>query len=387
MRKLITITITLVTCAILVCLLWIPESTSSEHEEENQHHTTIQFSEEQKQQHSIEMRTAGKGMLQTIIRAPAQLVINPNQEAHILPSVSGVARVVRKNLGETVAAGELLAILDSREMADAKAAYLTALKNTQLASSTYAREKALYEQNISSALEYTTAENTWDAAKIERDLAAQKLGTLEVTKDQLADLEKDPSLPLQRYELRAPINGKITARHITTGEFIDEHQEVYVIADLSTVWAEIYIFPQDRPYVAEGQNVTITTRQGQSAEAHIVYLSPTIDPDTHTSTAIAELNNSSSTWIPGAFAQAELVAKESPVALAVPREAVQNIEGQDSIFVATEDGFEARPVTTGQCDDHHYEIIGGLAPGEEYACKNTFLLKAELQKDEAEHMD
>ena len=73
--------------------------------------------------------------------------------------------------------------------------------------------------------------------------------------------------------------------------------------------------------------------------------------------------------------------------LLVPKEAIQNVDGQDVIFISEKDGFAVRPITTGRSDDRQQEVLDGLTVGETYACKNTFLLKAELKKDEAEHMD
>ena len=69
----------------------------------------------------------------------------------------------------------------------------------------------------------------------------------------------------------------------------------------------------------------------------------------------------------------------------VPQAAIQTIEGKPTVFVQTQEGFEARPVTLGQSNATHVEIIAGLKSRERYAVTETFLLKADLAKSEAGH--
>lgn len=387
MRNTLTIIVTLAVCATLTYFLWDNESHHIEEEEIEHHHDFIAFSDEQLNRYNIITQPTSSGSLQTIIRAPTLIIINPNQIAHVLPKVTGIAIKAYKNLGEEVHEGDILATLESREIAEAKAAYLTALKKEQLTTNTLSREKNLHEQHISSTLDYKTAENAWDEAHINLELCEQKLYALGLDTHDLQLLQNTPKNQLREYAVRSPISGTVIERHITPGEGITDDHEIYTIANLSTVWAEISVFSQDRPYIKKGQTITLSTSNGNRIQARVLHASPIIDQDTRTSTVIAEIDNQSHHWLPGTFAQAELIANTTPVALVVPKEAVQNIEGIDTVFVATQEGFAVRPITTGKCDETHYEVLDGLNHGETYACKNTFLLKAELQKDEAEHMD
>jgi cobalt-zinc-cadmium efflux system membrane fusion protein len=76
---------------------------------------------------------------------------------------------------------------------------------------------------------------------------------------------------------------------------------------------------------------------------------------------------------------------DDAVTARIPKQALQTVEGKRVVFVRTEDGFEKREVETGKSDDEAVEIVAGLQPGDEIAVSNTFLLKAELGKNEAEH--
>jgi len=388
MNKKITLISTLGICSLLVYgIISIESSNEDKEEDQHHHHDFVTINASQLQTHQIETQQAKQGNLQHIIRAPTQLVVNPNQVAHVLPKVSGIAATTKKNLGEQVTADEILATIESKEMAEAKLSYINALKKLQLTTNTYEREKELHEKMISSTQDYNEAKNQWESAEIELELSRQNLLTLGLNAKAIEELPSSPIDQLRIYQLRAPIAGQIIEKHITLGELINENQEVYLVANLSNVWAEISIFAQDRSLVKPGQNLKIMTNDGRETRATVLYLSPIINENTRTSTAIAEIDNRSGNWLPGTFAQAEITVNESPVGVIVPREAVQNIEGSYSIFIAAADGFSVRSVSLGKNDEKHYEVIEGLAPGETYAYKNTFLLKAELLKDEAEHMD
>lgn len=388
MQKKLTLIATVIACGCIAYMLWNSEPAHTE-EKEEEHATThkfVEFSQAQLSKYSIETSQASSGTLQDIVRAPASIVIGADHIAHILPKASGIAQKAYKNLGEKVIVNDLLATLESRDMAEAKTAYLTASQKAKLTTQVYQQEKTLHEKKISATQDFNIAQNEWESTTIELELARQKLHALGLTSDEIERLPETSPTLLRQYELRSPIAGQIIARHITTGELIDTNQEIYIVADLSVVWAEINIFAQDRHFVKKGQKVTISAND-KTTEATIIYLSPIIDNETRTSLAIAEIDNSSQHWLPGTFAQAELQTKQTPVNVMVPREAVQNIDGENALFVADSKGFIVRPITIGRADELHYEVLSGINAGETYAYKNTFLLKAELQKDEAEHMD
>lgn len=388
MQKIATFIVTVAACAALAYFFWIPDSSHEEEDDHDHHdHNFVEFSSDKIQQYHVELKNASPGLLKREIKAPAHLAIIPDRQAHVFPKVSGIAVSVNKHLGEFVEEGDLLAVMESKEMAEAKAAYLTALKKEQLMSITLERETNLYEKKLASAQDYHNAAQQWEEATIDLELSQQRLQTMGIDIGDIAQITRAEPELLRRYELRTPISGQIIERHITPGELVSTDQETYEIADLDRIWAEIHIFPQDRSFAKLGQPVELVSFDGKTTQAQIVYLSPVINAITHTSTAIAEVDNSTGEWFPGTFVQATLIADQIPVALSVPKEAVQEIDGTPSLFIATDEGFDVRPVTLGRSDNHSYEITEGLQPGDAYAYTNTFLLKAELEKDEAEHMD
>lgn len=387
MRKSLTIGATLAGCLLAAYFLWTPTANETADDEEHHHDDFLPFSKELAESNNIKIEKASSGDLKQRVRAPATITVISDKEAHIYPQVSGVAIAVYKNLGETVEAGEIVAKLESKEMAEAKADYLTALKKEQLASTQYEREKSLRSQNISSMQDFSSSENAREEALIELEFSRQKLLALGLDSETIRQLPTQSNEMLRVYDIRSPIAGKVIARRINPGELLASDKEIYVIADLSAVWAEVHVFSQDRQFVKQGQTVTITGDDGKSIRAKVSYLSPVIDSDTRTSTALVTVDNRTGNWLPGAFVQAEFITDKVNVALRVKKEAIQNIDGVDVLFVSSADGFNVKPVTKGLSDEEHCEIISGLTPGEDYACKNTFVLKADLKKDEAEHMD
>lgn len=388
MKKTLTITASLAACAILGYLLL---GSDPSHEDEHDHHSHedefLHFPPAKAEEHGITMNSAESGNLKFRARAPAEIVMVSDKVAHVLPKVSGIALAAYKNIGDSVEEGEVIATLESKEMAEAKSDYLCLRKKEKLASDIFKREASLYEKKLASAQEYNEAESGYEEAVIELELARQKLFTLGLTRAEIEQLPQQSTDLLRIYEIKAPLTGKIVERHLTSGEFVTTDAEVFVVADLSYVWAEAKIFPQDRQHVTNGQEVNILSNFGLATKGVVSFLSPVIDKETRTSTALVKIDNANGQWLPGSYVQAEFITNEVPVATLVAKDSIQNIDGVDVVFVASDDGFIVQPVTIGLTDDDFCEVLSGLDPGTPYACTKTFLLKADLKKDEAEHMD
>lgn len=405
MRKTITSIITVAACALTAYAFWNLDlqhdheehhdhhhhdhghahAGHDHHDEDHHEHDFVAISQEQLKDRGVELRKAGPGRLQQTISVPGKIVACPDHIAHIFPQVAGAVVEVSKNLGQQVTANETLATLGSKEMAEAKAEYLAKYNKALLADSKYQRELSLHEKRISSSEDFYQSEHAWRESLIDLELARQKLYALGLSGDEINQLKDSSAKNFSSYQIRSPIAGKILSRDLAPGELVSTDHEAFIVADLNTLWVEISVFPQDRSSVREGQLVTLTTHEGKSTKGNIVYLSPIINEETHTSTIIAELDNRTGKWFPGTFVNAELITSSINSPLVIPKESIQNIEGADIVFIPADEGFALRQVSIGKSDAHQCEITEGLSAGETYACKNTFLLKAHLQKDEAEH--
>lgn len=357
------------------------------HEHEHTHEEFVVLTEEQRDAAGISIQKATAGNLQKIIHSPGKICLNEDRVAHLYPKVEGIAKEVNKNLGESVRADEVIATLESREIAEARTTFLTALKKVQQTSTYLQQEQNLIDKGISSLQDYQIALHNSDEAQLNLELAKQKLHILGMLEAEIAVLPKTDPSQLRVFHIKAPFQGTILSRHITTGEFLKTDSETYVIGDLNNLWVDISFYPQDLPLVSKGQMIEIVDANGHQGSAQILYLSPVIDDATRRAKAIASLDNSEGKWHPGTFITAKTPAESVPVNLTITKDAVQNIDGENCAFIYTENGFEVRPVKLGRCDGKHWEVLSGIEQNESYASQNTFLLKADYKKDEAEHMD
>ena len=199
----------------------------------------------------------------------------------------------------------------------------------------------------------------------------------------LATVESNESL--NAYIVYAPMDGVILKRETNIGD-VTNGKELFVIADLSTVWAKYHIFPRDVPMIKKGQKVNIHTLDEKNRQnAEISMLFPTTDALSQTVIAIAELSNESGVWRPGMTIEGDIKVGEKQAAIAVPRSALQFIEEQQVIFIKEGNTYEPRPVKIGMTGTENVEITSGLKIGETYVSAGSFVIKADILKGTAAH--
>jgi len=343
--------------------------------------TAVQLTEAEMKEYNIQLSAAGAGKLEVNINLPGEVVLNPDRLAHIVPRVPGVVREVRKYLGDFARAGEVMAILESRELADLKSAYLAAKERVALAEATYEREEGLWRKKISAEQDYLAAKQTLAEAKIELRSAEQKLHAVGFSEAYLAQLKDHSEVAFTYYEVIAPFDGTVIEKHITLGEVLKEEETAFLIADLSSVWVNLTVYQKDLPIVHVGQPVVVSAGHGiPEASGAISYISPLVGEETRTVTARVVLPNPQGLWRPGLFVTARVVVEAIDAPIVVPKTALESIDDQTCIFTETEDGFEPQPVTIGRADETHVEITSGLTVGQRYVSLGGFTLKAQLEK-------
>ncbi len=350
------------------------------HEKESEK-KVARLTEEEMTEFGIEVRTAGPGLIKIHVNLPGEVTVNADRLGHVVPRVPGIVREVKKTLGDKVRTGEVMAILESRELADAKSAYLAAQERVELALANFRREKKLWTKKISSEQEYLEAKQALAEIRIELRSTEQKLHALGFSETFLEKLPAHPDVDYTRYEIRAPFDGTVIEKHITIGEVLKE-TEAFVIVDLDTVWVNLSVYQKDLPLVQIGQKATISAGRGlPEAQGTISYLGPMVGEKTRTAPARVVLSNEDGRWKPGLFVNARVAVSEMEAAIAVPKTAIQTMEDQPSIFVRTEEGFEPRSVSLGRSNEVNIEILSGLEKGERYVSKGAFTLKAEIGKE------
>ena len=197
--------------------------------------------------------------------------------------------------------------------------------------------------------------------------------------DLLAVVESNQSL--KKFQIKAPISGTIVQRHANPGE-VTQAQILFSITQLNFLWAELHVFPIQRSQIKKHAAVTITVNHEQY-QTNIEHILPSMDEVF--SIARAKIDNPSQHLSPGTMIEAEIYTNTIDVSLAVNKKALQSLEGQIGIFIKAGDTFTFKALKTGQEDNEFIEVKSGLAGGEEYVIDNSFLIKADIQKSEAEH--
>lgn len=205
-----------------------------------------------------------------------------------------------------------------------------------------------------------------------------------VKKDEiLATVESNQSLTT--YDLKAPMDGTIIDRDGTLGDFAAESRALFTIADLSTMWIDFAVYRRDFARVRVGDAVSIDLGDGGAPiQARIDYVSPLGTSDTQSSVARAVVPNDGRLR-PGMFVDGRVVLSATPVEVAVKASALQTLEGKTVVFVREGETFTPREVELGHRDADWVEVKFGLMPGDTYAAKNSFVIKAEIGKGSAAH--
>lgn len=353
--------------------------------------TVIKMQPEQVSGQDITVVTVEGGTLARHLLVPGTIAPDADRIARVPARVVGIVAEMRKRLGEEVVKGEVVAVLDSREVADAKSEYLTASVKAELEKTNFDRQQALWEKRISAESAFLNAKAVYSEAQLRVDLARQKLSALGLNAAEVASAAKrDETTPntstLRRYELRSPLSGRVVERKVDLGTDVGgqgDPDDLYTVADLSTVWIELAVPTTELAKVKEGARVLVTPSQGDAdkqAEGKVIFVSPILNPDTRSARVIVGLPNRDMAWRPGTFVTAEVEVGQDAVKVRVPKAAIQTVAGEKVVFVRTATGFEKREIELGRSDDDAYEVVSGLRPGDEIAVANSFLLKAELGK-------
>lgn len=348
----------------------------------------IKLAPEQIQAAGIETAPVQGGALAHHLTAPGVIAPSANRIGRVGVKLVGMVVELRKNLGDFVQKDEVVAVLESREMGDAKSEYLAARLTNDLQQTLFERDKKLWDKRISTEQQFLRAQAAAEVTRIKVELAREKLFILGLGEKEIAVLPEQPAAKLTHQEIRSPIAGRVVERKVDVGSMLGRDNletELFVIVDLNVVSIEIAVTPNDLPLIKEGQTVSISANGvSEKAEGKIIFISPLLDKDTRSARVVAQISNPTGVWRPGIFVTAEITTDEHPAKLLVPTSAIQTIDGMPVVFVRTSEGFDKRKIVLGRKDSRAVEILSGLEAGEVIAVRNTFKLKAELGKALAE---
>lgn len=332
----------------------------------------VAMSEAQVRASGIAVEVAGPARIAAVVQFPAEIQLNDDRTAHVVPRVAGIAESVLVSTGETVRKGQLLAVFSSQLISEQRSALQMATRRLEHARSIFEREKRLWEQRITAEQDYLQAQHAMQEAEIDVENAQQKLAALGV-----AGSERG----FNRFELRAPYEGLVVERNLSIGEAVKEDTPIFTIADMRTVWAEVHIPAKDLPLIRVGDTVVLrATAFDAHTTGRVAFIGALVGEQTRMAKARIVVDNPKGLWRPGLFVNVEVRSVDAEVPVAIDTEALQTLGTQAVVFVRDGTGFAARPVTTGRSDGRRVEVLQGLAAGDRYAARGSYILKSELSK-------
>lgn len=199
----------------------------------------------------------------------------------------------------------------------------------------------------------------------------------------LATIESNASLT--SYDVSAPIDGVVLRRTAELGELVGE-APLFEVADLSVLWAELYVYADDAGRIAAGQPVRIARlADGFEIASTVERVLPLMAEDSQTLLARASIDNGEGRFRPGEAVRARVLVAEEVVPLRVPRSALQRFRDGQVVFIRVGEDYEIRPVEVGRGDERYVEVLAGIEHGDPIVVEQSFLVKADIEKAGAAH--
>jgi cobalt-zinc-cadmium efflux system membrane fusion protein len=318
----------------------------------------------------------------TVTRVLAETRYNGNRLAKVTPLAGGVILTVHADLGQAVQPGDVLAELSAPGIARAKGAYLSARAEQTVRREAYEREQTLMEEKISARRDFLEAEAAHRLAELQVRRTHQELLNLGFSEREIARIAQtlDSSSALL---VRAPFDGTIIERRAVTGEAVEVGTPLFELADLSTMWLELAVPETQAATLQPGAPIEATFRAlpGEIVRGELVWVGPTIDVHTRMVRARAVVPNHAGTLRNGMFGEVAIHKEGTIDGVALPRDALQTIDGSPFVFVRLEDDlYAARRVAVHDGGDDFVTVLAGLSSEERVVLRGGFTMKSEFLK-------
>lgn len=334
----------------------------------------IHLSAEELQQSNITVTKIQLEKVSDQLILSANITANQDRIAFVAPRVEGKLIKVTANLGDQVKAGQSLAVIDSIQMGEARAEYRHAQSELKLAEANFQRTDKLFKDEVVPQRQWLEVKNAYERAQT----------TARESADHLHILVGSSDTGVSTFVITAPFSGVVIEKDAVMGELAKPDGKLFTIADLSTVWIEADVSEKDLGKLTVGSPATVTVSSfaDESFKGKVSYISSIFDKQTRTVKARIELPNPDRKLRIDMFARAMVDLTSSREALILPQEAVLLVQGQSTVYVQTENGFEARPVEVGEQLNKGVVIASGLKSGEQVVISGAYALKSRQLKSQ-----
>jgi cobalt-zinc-cadmium efflux system membrane fusion protein len=321
----------------------------------------------------IVLAPVGSGSLSAEIVAQGTVVGTPRGEAVLAARADGVITGVSLRLGDSVRAGQTVALIESREASAIAAERATAQARLTAARQALAREQRLFDAQITARQDLEAAQTVLAEAEAEARRTSSAAAAARVSGDG------------RSTGVVSPISGRVTVSNATLGAFVSAGTELFRVANSSEIQIQAAVSADDANRIAPGDRASITLPEGE-VQATVRSITPGVDAQSRAATVLLNVSGVGGLR-PGQAIAVRIFTRDARTTdgVSVPEEAIQTVEGQEVVFVRSASGFTAVPVIVGQRSAGRAQITSGLRAGQTVATRNAFLLKAALGAGEVEH--
>ena len=351
--------------------------------------SVVRLSDAARQRAAIATVTVQPRPVNGTLSAPAELQLNADRVAMVGPRVAGRVAGIAVSMGDRVAAGTVLATIDSPEVGSLFASYTSAQAAESVAERTYQREKDLFARRISAEREVLAAEAALASAVSERRTVESKLQALGIAPPPAgASGGTSSALPI-----RSPIQGTVIERNTAIGAPVGPDTVLFTLADLSTLWLVAKVPETTMRDIRRGDTVMVQVDAlpDQPVSGRVSYIGATVSDTTRTVDVRIDVPNTTGQLKPGMFARAQFATRstrEQSDRILIPQVAVQELNGKHVVFVPRSDGaFDVREVTVGASIGDDTEVLSGLKVGDTIVTAGSFTLKSQAVRGDIGESD
>ena len=315
------------------------------------------------------------------LRVAGRIDFDEQRLARIGATVTGRVTQIDALLGQEVRKGEVLARLNSSELSSQQLAYLKARSQLELNRRNAERARALFDADVIAAAEVQRRDSEYQISIAETRAAADQLRLLGVGTAAIDRLGQEGAVD-SVTPVVATLGGVVVERKLAQGQVVQPADALFVVADLSRVWAVAQVPEQQVSQVKTGQSVSIEVPAlaNEKLVGKLIFVGQTINPDTRTVLVRTELDNSDGRLKPAMLASMLIEAK--PVErMVVPASAVVRENDEEHVFVAEGDGvFRLLKVKLGPEQGGQRVVLGGLKGQERLVVNGAFHLNNERNR-------
>ena len=319
------------------------------------------------------------------IQVPSQIKVNEQKLNRVGANVTGRIVEVVAQLGDNVNAGTTLARISSPELTKAQLAYLRAHSLALLNERAAKRAKLLLDADVIGAAELQRREAELQVSRAELSAAKDQLRLLGVFDEAVSDLVKRGQI-LPSVAITATKSGTVIRRNVVTGQVVQPSDQLFKVADLSTVWAVGDVPEHIASNVIAGQHVEIEVPAlgNISLDGVIVYVANTVNPQTRTITVRTVVENADRKLKPAMLASMRIT--ETPQKqIVIPESAIVRKSNKDYVYINEGNNTYLRaPVELGPEIGNLRPVIAGLSVGQRIVIDGAFDIDNERKLEELE---